>query len=409
VILKSLVLPSNGTVFKEEITMKNINTKEFKNSYSEEAMGKAMHSNVCRQSRKGSRSSALAALAAVMAFLTLTTATLSGCGAVDPSSSEPSANTQTSTENSTSASSDKNEGTSLDKKGENNGQSTTAAKDGSSEGSDKIGIDKETAIANVKELCGADSTIVSCTKGHSPVEGFDCWVVTVTPANSSETVTYYSGYQFCYSNKGIVEKPDSDVLEDSDGYIPESAAISNVKEQVGSGAKIVSSTKGKDPNGFTCWVIVVEPITNGTTPERVTYYSGYQFCYKAVDDQQSDGQNPMMNFIGNYTNGRAMMYVSCVGMDQASVKITWSGSVADSAVWTMSGDVSSTDDAVTLTYSNCTKEVLTYAEDGTVLSDTFEYQNGSGSIEFKASDNNAYWNDAQENASGGVSFWYYNE
>ena len=308
--------------------MKNINTKEFKNSYSEEAMGKAMHSNVCRQSRKGSRSSALAALAAVMAFLTLTTATLSGCGAVDPSSSEPSANTQTSTENSTSASSDKNEGTSLDKKGENNGQSTTAAKDGSSEGSDKIGIDKETAIANVKELCGADSTIVSCTKGHSPVEGFDCWVVTVTPANSSETVTYYSGYQF---------------------------------------------------------------------------------CYKAVDDQQSDGQNPMMNFIGNYTNGRAMMYVSCVGMDQASVKITWSGSVADSAVWTMSGDVSSTDDAVTLTYSNCTKEVLTYAEDGTVLSDTFQYQNGSGSIEFKASDNNAYWNDAQENASGGVSFWYYNE
>lgn len=61
-----------------------------------------------------------------------------------------------------------------------------------------------------------------------------------------------------------------------------------------------------------------------------------------------------------------------------------------------------------LNYTNCRKESFSYAEDGTILSDTVEYQDGSGSVAFMAADYNAYWNDAKENASNGESFWYYN-
>ena len=55
--------------------------------------------------------------------------------------------------------------------------------------------------------------------------------------------------------------------------IDEAAAIANVREQVGSGAQLISCTNGTAPDtGIACWVIVAAPITNGSTPETVTYY-----------------------------------------------------------------------------------------------------------------------------------------
>ena len=274
---------------------------------------------------------------------------------------------------------------------------------------DTIGIDRDTAINNVKYQLGYDAEIISCTKGYSAGEGFNCWIIVAKPANSTKTYTYYSGYQFCYSYERMDEMSDTNAIADSNGFFSESDAIRIVREQVGSGANIISCTKGTDPNGTNCWVVVVEPVTNGNGPERVTYYTGYGFCYKAADSQQSDGQNPMMNFIGNYTNGRAMMNVSCIGRDQAAVTITWGGSALNSATWTMSGPVQVSNEGISFSYSNCTKEVVSYAEDGTLISDTVEYQGGSGSIDFLTSDNNAYWYDSQENASNGESFWYFNE
>ena len=204
------------------------------------------------------------------------------------------------------------------------------------------------------------------------------------------------------------ESTAANITSNSFGVDSETA-ISNVKLLVGSGAKIVSATEGTSPEGFKCWVVVVEPVTTENGPDTVTYYSGYQFCYPDNSVQTDGQQNPVMNYIGKYSNGRAIMNVSCIGTDQASIVITWSGNVADSSVWTMSGTVTATTDAVTVTYNNCTKESVSYAADGSNISDTIEYTDGSGTIEFMAADNKAYWNDSQENASDGVPFIYYNE
>ncbi|MBQ3329804.1 MAG: hypothetical protein IJG87_01340 [Ruminococcus sp.] len=74
---------------------------------------------------------------------------------------------------------------------------------------------------------------------------------------------------------------DHPATEGSDGYIDEATAIANVRELVGSGAQIISSEKGYTPEGWTAWIIVVAPVTTSDGPETVTYYSGYQFCYRA--------------------------------------------------------------------------------------------------------------------------------
>ena len=210
-----------------------------------------------------------------------------------------------------------------------------------------------------------------------------------------------------------VTSPASTATADNIG-VDEATAIANVKSLVGSGAQIISSTKGTAPDtGFACWVIAVAPVTNGNGPEIVTYYSGYQFCYTFENDDArnataSDGQNPIMNFIGTYTNGRAMITVSCIGNDQAAIHISWASSAFVTSVWEMSGKVESGNEGLSVWYENCTKQTFQYSNDGQLISDDIEYTNGEGCVEFLAADNNLYWYDKVENAGAGYSFWYCN-
>ena len=207
--------------------------------------------------------------------------------------------------------------------------------------------------------------------------------------------------------------PSSNAKADNIG-VDEATAIANVKELVGSGAQIISSTKGTAPDtGFACWVVVAAPVTNGNGPETVTYYSGYQFCYTFENDDArnataSDGQNPMMNFIGTYTNGRAMVTVSCIGNDQASIHISWASSAFVTSVWDMSGKVESGNEGLSVWYDNCTKQTFQYTNEGQLISDDIEYTNGTGCVEFLSADNNLYWYDTVESAGAGYSFWYCN-
>ena len=141
-------------------------------------------------------------------------------------------------------------------------------------------IDEETAIANVRQLAGSGAQIISTEKGYSP-DGIKAWIIVVAPVTTGdgpETVTYYSGNQFCYPEN----TSDSTQSDDSDdGYIDEATAIANVKQLAGTGAQIVSTEKGYSPDGIKAWVIVVAPVTTEDGPETVTYYSGEQFCYPA--------------------------------------------------------------------------------------------------------------------------------
>ena len=113
-------------------------------------------------------------------------------------------------------------------------------------------------------------------------------------------------------------------------------------------------------------------------------------------------QNAIMNYVGTYSNGRAIMTVSSKGSDAATVKITWAGSVYDAATWTMSGPVSAIGDCVIVEYTDCTKEHVAYNADGSILTDAIEYVYGSGKLTFHF--DSVMWNDYQEGAAAGDVF-----
>ena len=204
-------------------------------------------------------------LAIIFAAL-LTTATasiLTGCSGNKKESGSSSTSAVETTVPKTTGSNGQSSGANQTKEDQNsqsaesNGSDNTGSQSDDGKTTDSDGyIDEQTAVANVKQQAGSGAAIISSTKGFTP-DGIKAWVIVVQPVtntDSTDTVTYYSD-------------------------IDQQTAVANVKQQAGTGATIVSSTKGFTPDGIKAWVIVVQPVTNTDSADTLTYYSGYQFCY----------------------------------------------------------------------------------------------------------------------------------
>ncbi len=224
------------------------------------------------------------------------TAALSGCGNGDkdkaattvPSTTKAAATTAAKT---TAANSNAGNAESSDAQSENSQADGNAELSDSNNSADNNAgnnsnyIDRADAVAAVKAQAGSGAQILDVQQGYTP-DGIEAWVITVAPVSNSDenkTVTYYSGYQFCYSNESSIEvsKAESSASSSADdsNYIDRADAVAAVKAQAGSGAEILDVQQGYTPDGIEAWVITVAPVSNSDENKTVIYYSGYQFCY----------------------------------------------------------------------------------------------------------------------------------
>ena len=143
-------------------------------------------------------------------------------------------------------------------------------------------------------------------------------------------------------------------------------------------------------------------LVNGADPatfDAATYENA-----NAAAQTCNDGQNPVMNFIGTYSNGRAMMHVSERGKDQAVVTISWSSSAFETTNWNMSGTVTQVGDTLVMNYQDCYCETFLCSEDGTASLSVIDYTNGTGCITF--SGYQAVWEDYEQGVADGQIFTY---
>ena len=113
-----------------------------------------------------------------------------------------------------------------------------------------------------------------------------------------------------------------------------------------------------------------------------------------------DGQNPVMNFVGNYACDRASILVEADGADGAKLSVTWGSSAWEHSEWTMSGKFDP--DTLTIEYSDCVRKDVAFAEDGSVASETVVYENGMGTVHFE--NDNLYWKDDEEHMADDMVF-----
>lgn len=128
----------------------------------------------------------------------------------------------------------------------------------------------------------------------------------------------------------------------------------------------------------------------------------FSFC-TIGEDFVEEGQNPVMNFVGEYvdsTSGRAYMTISCLDLSGAEVTIEWADSAFASVVWCFTGSFDAETNA--LEYTDCVKSYVEYADDGSI-SVTDEYTNGTGRL-LVSEDWTITWIDDMENAGSECLF-----
>ena len=157
------------------------------------------------------------------------------------------------------------------------------------------------------------------------------------------------------------------------------------------------------------------PISGVITPEgdgmKVTFTdskwplleNGTTFTYiKSEASAGDDGQNPVMNFIGEYVCDRARARVECSGKEDAKVTIEWGGSAWTLARWVMTGKLDT--DTLKVEYSDCVKTEITYNDKGEETKTVTEYENGKGYFVFSM--NSTFtWHDGTEERADMTFEW----
>jgi hypothetical protein len=119
------------------------------------------------------------------------------------------------------------------------------------------------------------------------------------------------------------------------------------------------------------------------------------------EESADDGQNPVMNFVGEYQCDRAHAVVECSGYEDAWITIDWAGSAAEYAHWDISGRLDP--ETLTINYFGCAKSHLTYNENGEIVSQEQEYGDGTGTIVFHE-DGTFTWHEDQSETGDDLVF-----
>ena len=109
---------------------------------------------------------------------------------------------------------------------------------------------------------------------------------------------------------------------------------------------------------------------------------------------QEDGQNPVMNFIGNYQSDRRTMLVEAVGMDEAKVTVHWGSDAWTYSEWVLTGKIAEEDDGLVMTYTDGKYAVVTTDENGAETRSD-EKSGLTGNVWFSA-DNTVIWTDDED-------------
>ena len=119
---------------------------------------------------------------------------------------------------------------------------------------------------------------------------------------------------------------------------------------------------------------------------------------------EEEGQNPVMNFVGDYASDRCTITVEAGEGKVANFTIDWASSAAERSEWTMSGEFDEENNSVY--YHDCTKKDQVFAEDGSVSSEETVYEGGHGTFTFNPEDNTLTWTDDIENIADGAVFTF---
>ena len=206
--------------------------------------------------------------------------------------------------------------------------------------------------------CGRAGAMVECGEGSSAIIHI-----------------HWSGSAWEYAQWVIVGELDTETLT-----IRYTDCIKTIVTMNDQGLIDTEETVYEDGTGT---IVFNEDGTFTWHEDQSEYDEDYTFEWIPVVPPEEDGQNPVMNWIGDYRcekAQRARAHVVCSGSDSALITITWSGSVSEYAEWVIEGVLDL--ETLTIRYTDCIKEYITVDSNGEVVKEDVVYDNGTGTIVF---------------------------
>ena len=153
-------------------------------------------------------------------------------------------------------------------------------------------------------------------------------------------------------------------------------------------------------NNFVKWTKNGEDFS---TEPVVTVLLDESADYIAVFEEDPDWQNPVVNVMGDYECDTATANVAASMFDEAFITIQLNDDAEEKTQWNMSGKF----DPVTHTieYTDCTKSLLTYDDEGFVENQDMLYTDGTGTIVFN-DDGTMTWHDNMAEGETDLVFQY---
>ena len=123
---------------------------------------------------------------------------------------------------------------------------------------------------------------------------------------------------------------------------------------------------------------------------------------------EESGQNPIMNFVGDYTCDRASIHIEALDeTDKAKATVTWGSSAFETSEWVMTGTFDS--QSLSFDYEDGIRTDYKYAENGDIEEQKEVYTGGKGHMAFTEGDTlELVWIDEQENIADDMTFTYSN-
>ena len=172
--------------------------------------------------------------------------------------------------------------------------------------------------------------------------------------------------------------------------------------------KEFTELKETSGNGYAVFFGIPEEVAANHEYKAAEGYSYVTVTFSADAETagEEDGQNPIMNFVGDYSADRCTITIGAQGQTGAVISVVWGQSASESYAYTMTGDFDA--DTLRVNYSDCEKKFVTYDENGDVAEETVEFTDGDGRIQF-FEDGTLRWEDENEaDRLEGMTFTFHN-
>ena len=122
---------------------------------------------------------------------------------------------------------------------------------------------------------------------------------------------------------------------------------------------------------------------------------------ESTDAAVEEVSHDFADYTGVYGSGRCSIEIGG-DQDNATISVTWGSSAAEATVWTMSGAFDP--DTLRINYSDAVKANRVYDENGEVASETVEYEDGYGRIQFYGDGTMAWQDELEADQLTGMTF-----